>query len=316
MPRRVLVVLLALTALPVGPACDDATSTPSAANGAEGDGGDTEAGTTDASAPVVADQRMALPIGDGKYKAVAERGYVFSCQQNFQGGPGAQVDGPWIHKDKGTFDFTAKVVVQGAIAWPHTFSATISGATRAVVSNGLPDHKTGTFPIAATDPAFAYDRNPNTISAESRNWSLPVTPTVADTPSCVGGGPIGILLTGAVFFNALDAGGRDAVAHETQDACQAHPEMTGAYHYHSLTQCIEDAVPGHSALLGYARDGFGIYGVRGEDGQTLTNADLDECHGHTHTITWDGASVPLYHYHATYEYPYTLGCFRGTPIKG
>jgi len=24
--------------------------------------------------------------------------------------------------------------------------------------------------------------------------------------------------------------------------------------------------------------------------------------------------VSMYHYHATYEYPYTLGCFRGTPI--
>ena len=38
----------------------------------------------------------------------------------------------------------------------------------------------------------------------------------------------------------------------------------------------------------------------------LTNADLDECHGHDHS--------PLgYHYHATIEYPYTIGCYRGDP---
>jgi len=69
-------------------------------------------------------------------------------------------------------------------------------------------------------------------------------------------GAIGVLLTGAVFFNGLDAEGRDAVAHEIQDAC----------------------------------------------------------HGHTHTVPWDGALTDIYHYHATTEYPYTLGCYVGTPV--
>ena len=55
--------------------------------------------------------------------------------------------------------------------------------------------------------------------------------------------------------------------------------------------------------------------------RVLTNADLDECHGHTHTITWDGKAVVMYHYHATREFPYTVGCFRGasparTPTGG
>ena len=88
--------------------------------------------------------------------------------------------------------------------------------------------------------------------------------------------------------------------------------MRGAYHYHSLTPCIEDESEGHSDLVGYAMDGFGIYGPRGEDGETLTNADLDECHGHTHEIEWDGEALDMYHYHATWEYPYTLGCYVGT----
>ena len=62
-----------------------------------------------------------------------------------------------------------------------------------------------------------------------------------------------------------------------------------------------------------ATDGFGIYGNRGETGAALMNADLDACHGHTHAILWDGVMVMMYHYHATKEYPYTLGCYRGTP---
>jgi hypothetical protein len=91
--------------------------------------------------------------------------------------------------------------------------------------------------------------------------------------------------------------------------------MRGVYHYHSLSSCIYDAPSGHSSLLGYAFDGFGLYGTRGEDGGQLTNAALDECNGHPHAITWEGRSVVMYHYHATAAYPYTLGCFRGTAVR-
>jgi hypothetical protein len=117
-----------------------------------------------------------------------------------------------------------------------------------------------------------------------------------------------------VLFNALDAPGRDAVAHETQDACQGHPQEAGVYHYHSLSSCVKDepGKDGHSKLMGYALDGFGIFGRRGEGGKELASADLDECHGHTHEIDWDGKRVKMYHYHATWDFPYTVGCLRGT----
>jgi hypothetical protein len=130
----------------------------------------------------------------------------------------------------------------------------------------------------------------------------------------LGGGAIGVLFTGALLYDGLDALGRDALAHEIQDSCQGHPDATNSYHYHTLTSCLGDPGTGHSNLLGLAIDGFGIYGNRGEAGETLTNADLDECHGHTHAIEWNGQSNSMYHYHATHEYPYSLGCFRGTPI--
>ena len=34
-----------------------------------------------------------------------------------------------------------------------------------------------------------------------------------------------------------------------------------------------------------------------------------------HEITWDGEKVTMYHYHATHEFPYTVGCYRGTAIN-
>src|SRR3546814_15494842 len=59
--------------------------------------------------------------------------------------------------------------------------------------------------------------------------------------------------------------------------------------YHSVSDCAtDDHGDGHSDLVGYAFDGFGIFGHYGEDGETLTNDDLDECHGHTHEIEGDG----------------------------
>lgn len=253
-----------------------------------------------------------LPIGDGKVSTSPQVGYVYSCQTQFNGG-GAFQSGDWIHTD-GTFDATAKPSIDGSVTWPSSFTITLQGDVRVVSSNDLPNHPTGQYPVAQSDDAYNYDRNPNSIQAQSITWNLPANPTIAASPTCLSMGAVGILLTGSVFFNALDAGGRDAVAHELQDNCGGHPQLEGMYHYHSLTSCIEDAGTGHSALVGYALDGFGIYGVRGENGETLTNADLDQCHGHTHVIEWDGQQVEMYHYHMTNEYPYTIGCFMGTPV--
>jgi YHYH protein len=256
-----------------------------------------------------------LPIGDGKITQVPKRDYVMACpfrRMNM----GAHAKGAWI-KDDGTYDFSAKPAVQGEVTWPHQFKLTQREGKRVITSNNLPNHATGDFPIIADSVAYQYDRNPNAINTQDFLLELPLQPQVAQTPSCLPMGPIGFLFTGGVFFNALDARGEDAVAHEMQDVCQGHPEIGGTYHYHSVTTCLEAKTQAHehSSLLGYALDGFGIYGRYGESAKLLTNAQLDECHGHTHEIEWNGKRVALYHYHATWEYPYTLGCFKGTPQK-
>jgi hypothetical protein len=32
-------------------------------------------------------------------------------------------------------------------------------------------------------------------------------------------------------------------------------------------------------------------------------------------VLWNGKETVIYHYDATIEYPYTVGCFRGTAIS-
>ena len=251
-----------------------------------------------------------LPLGDGKRSTSAQVGWMWSCALQ-TGGGGAQVQGPWIHGT--TWDMTAKVAVSGSVSWPHQMQVTLDGATRVITSNGLPDHPSGVFPVETGDPAYQYDRNPNRIAAQSLSYRLPANP-VAGTPQCAGG-TVGISLEGGMIFNSFDAQSKDAVANEVQDKCGGHPERTGRYQFHGLPLCFADTTSGHSTLYGYSFDGFGIYGVRGVDGRTLANVDLDECHGHVHEITWDGVTKAMYHYHFTYAYPYTLGCYRGQPVR-
>jgi hypothetical protein len=66
-------------------------------------------------------------------------------------------------------------------------------------------------------------------------------------------------------------------------------------------------------LVGYAVDGFPLFGPYEEEIE-LKSKDLDVCHGHVHTIIDQGVPVSMYHYHVTTDAPYTLGCFRGTPV--
>lgn len=259
----------------------------------------------------------AIPLGDGYLSTSPKVGYVESCQTSFPSVGGAQVVGPWINTTAKTWDSLTKIHVQGAVSWPSaSYSVTVSGESRIITTNDLPTgHGTGTFPIAGSDPAYAYDRNPNSIAAQSINWTMPLDPTVAATPSCTPGGPIGVLNDGVLLFNALDGEGRDAGAHEILDSCDEHPQMNNELHHHFVPSCILNKSTGSSTLVGYALDGYGIYVERDSSGQLLTNTDLDACHGRTSEVLWNGQEQVVYHYDATLEYPYTVGCFHGTPIS-
>jgi hypothetical protein len=258
----------------------------------------------------------ALPLGDGHVSTSPRAGYVDSCTSSFGGG-GAQAAGPWIDTGAGTWDESAKLHVRGAVPWPQaSYKVAAAGTRRRVVFNDLPvGHTTGTFPIASDDPASAYDRNPNRIARQSLSWSLPRSPKRARRASCTPLGPIGVLADGVLLYNALDAEGRDAAAHEVLDACDGHPDPSSSYHHHAVPSCLlTRARAGRATLVGYATDGFGIYVVKDARGALPTDADLDACHGTTGTVTFDGRRRRIYHYVATLEYPYTVGCLRGTPI--
>lgn len=261
----------------------------------------------------------AIPLGDGKVSTSPKEGYVDSCTTQFNG-HGARKVGPWINTAAGTWNSTTKLHVEGSNTWSNaSHSFTLSGGNRILTTNDLPTgESTGNFPISSSDPAYQYDTNPNHVAAQSFSWTVPANPTAASSPSCLGLGPIGVSTDGVVFFNALDATGKDAGAHEMQDSCNGHPQATDIYHYHTYSPCLATAAskkPGSSTLVGYALDGYGIYVERDSKGNLPTNADLGVCHGRTSAVMWDGKRVVMYHYDVTTEYPYTVGCYHGTPVR-
>jgi YHYH protein len=238
---------------------------------------------------------------------------MFACRAGNPTAGGAQVDGPWLNNAAGTWDSTTKLKVNGEVSWPTAkYTETVSGGKRILTTNSLPvDYKTGTFPIGANDPSYAYDRNPGTITEKTVTLTLAENGTVASAPTCMNEGPVGMLRNGVYIFNAVDARGDDAVAHESQDLCDGHPAMT-QYHYHSVPSCIRTASTGPSTVVGWMADGFPLVVERDASGHLPTNADLDECHGRTSPILIDGNTVTTYHYSATLEFPYTIGCYKGT----
>ncbi|MFE1456702.1 YHYH protein [Streptomyces sp. NPDC058735] len=257
-----------------------------------------------------------IPLGDDNVSTAPRTGHVYSCQTSFRPG-GARHDGPWMDTANGTWDSTSKVQVRGRHSWPDAeYDETVRGDSRIITSKELPTHQsTGTFPIQQSDPAYQYDTNPNAIASQTVNLTLPLDPGRADTAGCLSMGAIGILKNGVYLYNALDDAGRDAAAHETQDMCDGHPDGAEHYHYHDIPSCLLSAAADKgSTLVGYALDGFGIYVERDDNGNLPTNADLDSCHGRTSKVMWNGKETTMYHYSATLEFPYTVGCYRGTPI--
>jgi len=181
-----------------------------------------------------------------------------------------------------------------------------------IKSQGYPNHPTAIFPNSG---------NPNTIRVQDFTFRLPLEPRPAADVTRLPMGPIGTALNGVVFFNPFEQGGMNAVAGYSEvwlDSCCGHPQQTGVYHYHKYPTCVKspfaDDGRRHSPIIGFAFDGFPIYGPYESDGRMARDlapdapvAALDVCNGHADPDRG-------YHYHVTPgRFPYVLGGYRGIP---
>lgn len=235
-------------------------------------------------------------------------GKVFTCEPQYF--KKDFLERPWIQN--GMWYPDEKITIDGSVSRRNAeFSVSINGEVRTITGNGLPVHATGEFPVGGNDDASMYISDDASLARNDIVWELPKNPERADTASCVGDEIVGITLTGGYIQYGIGTNQPDAGAYEVFDQCGGQVNSSG-YHYHRESSCILEQAE-DNGLIGYALDGFGIFASQ-EDGEKITNADLDGCHGHVHQIEWDGEPQEMYHYHATGEFPYTVGCFAGEPI--
>ena len=223
---------------------------------------------------------------------------------------------------------------------------------RYITANGIPNHQTGQFPNRS---------NPNSIAPQKYTFKMTSQPKENEQSIPMGHQNFGVATNGvpfdpltAEYWNGDRAWNYEAIFQGKGslgiDEANAHVQPSGAYHYHSVpVPLVTD--PTRMTLVGWAADGFPIYGPYGpadpldpnspvkalkgsyqlKQGNRPANSpggkydgrftadweykpksgDLDECNGRLGFT----AEFPkgTYYYVVTEDYPYVPRMFRGTP---
>lgn len=190
-----------------------------------------------------------------------------------------------------------------------------------IKSEDLPDHKSPYYLGTQWESALyedyngtnnKFNLNPNRIKKQNMTFKIPLNPTPASTAQPTPLGAIGISLNGVPFYNQYAGPNNQALTFEVNsfDQANGHPQQSGQYHYHWEPLYLTSNF-GEDALLGFLLDGYPVYGPM-ENGQIVTNAQLDAYHGHAHATPEFPQGT--YHYHITDQDPYINGSgFYGIP---
>ena len=137
---------------------------------------------------------------------------------------------------------------------------------------------------------------------QSQTVTVNICPEKASTTTSTNLGVIGYMISGEAIYNPYEGDATtpaltDNVSYtfttsagvtETAsfiDACNSHPTpLTGGYtwHHHAVPVCLVsqvDGATGPSHLIGFALDGFPIYGGRDINGNVISTSQLDSCNG-------------------------------------
>ena len=170
-----------------------------------------------------------------------------------------------------------------------------------VGSDGLPDH-----PMMVGITAWQQQVPLPQDYYLGNAWSIPLHPVPAangmSAKTNFFRGAIAVAANGIPIFNPIKNDGRtDTFLAGELDEYGGHCGRADDYHYHVAPWHLAERL-GPSLPLGYALDGYPIYGLAESDGSTVSG--LDSFHGHT-------SATGEYHYHASKSYPYINGGFHG-----
>ena len=98
----------------------------------------------------------------------------------------------------------------------------------------------------------------------------------------------------------------DTLMTEQLDVCGGHAGRGDDYHYHVAPTCMVDAMEnaGDDAIIGWAFDGFPLFGNNNPDGTPISDQTLDVCNGQADETFG-------YRYHTSIDAPYIIQCLMG-----
>ena len=180
----------------------------------------------------------------------------------------------------------------------------------------------GTYATLTSD---TYPSHPKMNGIKGTNDQVPVpapgykTPVVlaperAAAPTSIDAA-LAVAVNGVPIYDYTSQGTNDLSTYDPSadtkltgelDVCNGHAGRGDDYHYHAAPTCMMDAMKnkGPAAIIGWAFDGYPIYGNDNPDGTKITPGSLDVC---------NAQADPVYgaRYHTSDAHPYVLQCLVG-----
>ena len=200
---------------------------------------------------------------------------------------------------------------------PTILGFNVTDGWNTAVSGGLQ-----TFKFSENNGGATGGNNPNRIVVATETFRIPLNPVNNATATDTALGTVGVAVNGLPIYNPFEDANQTAATGRIFSGCCGHPQLTGVYHYHKYPTCLRFlkgdvwqsekekcdeldsliASGGHSPLIGFALDGWPVYGpvgwkdtnraskllkssytgandAYGNPSYVAASGDLDDCNG-------------------------------------
>ncbi|MFO0762240.1 MAG: YHYH protein [Byssovorax sp.] len=185
-------------------------------------------------------------------------------------------------------------------------SVTCDGQYAHVVGDTYPDHDKMNG-ITGTNEQVP-------VPAAGHSSPIPLSPAPSGKNLTVDGA-VGIAVNGVPIYDYTSQGMLDPSQYDPKsdtllngqlDHCNGHAGRGDDYHYHAAPICMMEAMKnkGPGAIIGWALDGYPVYGNDNPDGTPIAAGELDVC---------NGKEDPTFgrRYHTSDGHPYIVQCLTG-----
>ena len=239
----------------------------------------------------------------------------------------------YVANAAGTSTAVSTIAAVKAAKWNTTVKLTYSSKSIIMQPTGIPNHARDAYYAVPKAGVVVPDATTANIiadptKAQTYKFTIPATPKYSSNVTNTSLGSIGVMISGAVLYNPFEGDGKTVamannftvtnsagITASFVDKCAGHPTPdVGAYHYHGLPTCVTakvDKVSKPSHIIGFALDGFPIYGDRDNKAKQITAKNLDKCNG----VNSATPEFPkgIYHYVllGTADARSSIACFHG-----